>query len=137
VVAVALVGGGLRADDVKKDEKKDELKLAGVWVKEVDSLPLQFDFSKKDVLVVTVGTNENGLVINSKLTVDKDNKVTAKATKIETKGDFPIKLRDDYEFSFKIKIDGKTAKISDFTANEHEEQGKGAVEGEYTKKEDK
>jgi hypothetical protein len=141
-VAVALLGGYGFADDKKPvedkpAEKKDEKKLSGVWMKEADGLTLIFDFTKKDELVMTVAAGENGLLITSKLTTDKDGRVKAKATKVETKGEFPVKLMDDYECSFNIVIDGKTAKISDFKASEHEEQGKGAVEGDYTKQEKK
>lgn len=130
--AVALAAGCLTADDKKPADKKDETKLAGVWVREVDGLELKMDFSKKDVLVVTAGQGDNALVITSKLTVEKDGKIKAKATKVEVKGEFPVRVADDYEFGFKIKIDGKKATVSDYTASENEEQAKGAVEGEYT-----
>ncbi len=135
VAVVALLGGVMLADD-KKEDKKD-VKPEGVWTKEADQITLTLDFSKADVLVVTAAIGDNALVITSKTTVEKDGTVKAKMTKSEVKGDFPFKPMDGYEFSFKIKIDGKKATISDYTANEGEEQGKNAVEGEYAKKEKK
>lgn len=135
--AVALVGGLGFADDKKPAEKKPDLKLGGVWVKQVEGAELTFDFTTKDQLKVTVSAGEAALIINTKLTADKDGKITAKASKIETKGEFPFQPREDYEFSFKIKVDGMTASVSDFTSNENEEQGKQVVEGDYEKKGDK
>jgi hypothetical protein len=141
-LVLALLGGINLADDKKPDEnkaevKKDEVKLAGIWNKEVEGLNLQFDFTTKDVLTLKAGAGENGLIITTKTSVDKDGRITAKSTKVEIKGEFPVKPSDKYEFSFKLKVDGKKATISDFKANENEEEAKHAVEGEYTLKEDK
>ncbi len=135
-VAVAALLGGVSLADDKKEDKKAQ-KLEGVWTKEVEQINLTLDFSKADVLVVTAAIGDNALVITTKTTVEKDGTVKAKMTKSEVKGDFPFKPMDGYEFSFKIKMDGKKATISDYTANEGEEQGKHAVEGEYAKKEKK
>jgi hypothetical protein len=135
-VAVAALLGGVSLADDKKEDKKAQ-KLDGVWTKEVEQINLTLDFSKADVLVVTAAIGDNALVITTKTTVEKDGTVKAKMTKSEVKGDFPFKPMDGYEFSFKIKMDGKKATISDYTANEGEEQGKHAVEGEYAKKEKK
>jgi hypothetical protein len=135
LAAVALLGGGLIADE-KKEPKKDATPT-GVWMKESDGLTLILDFTKADVLTVTVAAGENSLIITNKMTVEKDGTIKGKMTKSETKGEFPVMLKDGYEMSFKFKVDGKTAKLSDFTASEHEEQGKGATEGEYSLQEKK
>ena len=138
LAAVALFGGwALAADDKKPDEKKADAPT-GVWVKKTEEgLTLQMDFTKKDVLVVTATVGENKLTITTALTAGKDGLWTAKATKSETKGDFPFTPTDKYEFSFKVKVEKDKATISDYTANEHEEEAKGVVQGEYKKKEDK
>lgn len=142
-VAVALLGGVGFADDKKPVEKKDskeapkEVALTGVWMKEADGMSIIMDFTKKDVLVLTVAAGESGLIVTSKLTAEKDGRVKAKATKVEKKGDFPVTVADDYECSFKLVVDGKTAKLSDYKASEHEEQAKGAMEGEYAKQDKK
>jgi len=128
----------IKAED-KKDEKKDEAKgPSGIWTKDLDGgATVKLDFTKKDTVLVIVSIGEAKLTITSDLTVDKDGKYTAKAKKVEKKGDFPVDLKDKYECGFKLKIDGKTAKLSDFTANDHEEEGKGAMEGEYKQADDK
>ena len=126
------------AEDKKVEEKKDEVKLAGSWEREADGVKISFDFTKKDNVLVKVILGDDSLTIKAKVTVEKDGKVKAKATKIEGTGAFKDALKDDYEFSFKIKIDEKKkATISDYTANDKEEQGKQVVEGDYKPKEDK
>lgn len=70
-------------------------------------------------------------------TVDKDGLLKAKMTKKTLKGDFPIELKDGFTFQFKLKVVKDVATVSDYDASEHAEAGKGAVEGEYKKKEDK
>ncbi|MCU0704678.1 MAG: hypothetical protein MUF18_11940 [Fimbriiglobus sp.] len=145
LVTVALVGGWAMAEDKKpadkpvarKDDKKTDAP-SGVWTRKTDEgLTLQLDFSKKEELVVTVAVEDNKLTITTKLSEGKDGKWTAKATKVVKNGDFPVEISDKYEFSFKLKVEKDKATLSDFDANEHAEQGKHAVEGEYKKKEDK
>ncbi len=139
LVAVVLVGGWAFAVDEKKpaEEKKADAPT-GVWMKKTDEgLTLQLDFTKKDVLVVTASVEDKKLIMTTALTAGKDGKWTAKLTKAETKGDFPFTPTDKYEFSFKVKVEKDKATLSDYSANEHEEEAKGVVEGEYKKKEDK
>jgi hypothetical protein len=138
LVAVALVGGWAVADDKKPADEKKADAPTGVWTKKTDEgLTLDLDFTKKDVLVVTAKVEDRKLIITTKLTAGKDGRWTAKATKIENKNDFPVTPKDDYEFSFKLTVEKATAKVSDFTANENQEESKPAVEGEYEKKGDK
>ncbi len=139
LAAVALLGGwALAADDKKPADDKKGDAPTGVWVKKTDEgMTLQMDFTKKDVLVVTASVEDKKLVITTALTAGKDGLWTAKATKSENKGDFPFTPTDKYEFSFKVKVEKGKATISDYTANEHEEEAKGVVQGEYKKKEDK
>jgi hypothetical protein len=141
LVAVVLLGGFAPAEDKKADDKKaDDKKGApsGVWTKKTDEgLTLQLDFTKKDTLLVTNSVDDKQLIITCKLSVDKDGKYTATATKVENKNDFPVTVSDKFEMTFKLKVEKDKATVSDFGANEHEEQAKGVVEGEYKKNEDK
>jgi hypothetical protein len=138
LVAVLLVGGWAVAEDKKPADDKKADAPTGVWVKKTDEgLTLQLDFTTKDVLVTTVTVEDKKLVITSKLTAGKDGKWTAKATKVENKNDFPVTPKDEYEFSFKLKVGKDTVKVSDFEANENNEEAKPVVEGEYKRREDK
>lgn len=134
LLAVAFAGlGAARAED-KKDDKA---KPTGVWSKEADGLKLTFDFSKADVLVLVAGAGENSLTVTGKYTVEKNGLIKVTSNKIEVKGEFPVKPKDGYTFEFKLKADGKTAKVTDFDANEHADEARSAVEGEYAKEEKK
>jgi len=148
LVTVVLVGGWAFAQDkkplekVEKEEKKADDKKAeaptGVWTKKTDEgLTLQLDFSKKDTLVATNMIEDKKLIITCKLTVDKDGKWKATTTKVENKDDFPVTVSDKFEMTFKLKVEKDKLTVSDFGSNEHEEQAKSVVEGEYKKKEDK
>ena len=141
VAAVLFVGGYASAADEKKpdDKKPDEKGLpTGVWSKKTEEgLTIQLDFTTKDTLVVTNMVGDKKLIITCKLTADKDGKLKATATKVENKDDFPVTVSDKFEFSFKMKVEKDKATMSDFKANEHEDEAKGVVEGEYKKKEDK
>ena len=128
--------GSSRAED-KKDPKDGKGKPTGVWSKEADGVKLTFDFGKADAVIVTAAAGENALVLTCKYTVEKDGLIKATTTKIEVKGEFPVKPKDGYNFEFKLKADGKTAKITDFDASEDADKAKGVVEGEYAKEEKK
>ena len=128
--------GSIRAED-GKDPKADKAKPTGVWVKEADGLKLSFDFGKADIVVVTAAMGESALILTCKYTVEKDGLIKAKTTGIDVKGEFPLKPKDDYSFEFKLKADGKTAKLTDFDASEEADKAKGVVEGEYAKEEKK
>jgi hypothetical protein len=143
LLATMFVALPLLAED-KKEEKKEEKKEdkkdvpTGQWTREIEGgAELKLDFTKKDEMKMTVSANGASLLIEAKYKLEKDGTVKATATKVEKMGDFPVDIKKDFECSFKIKIDGKTAKVSDYTANDSEEQGKHAVEGEYKKVEDK
>ena len=143
LAAVALLGGwALAADDKKADPKPAEEKKAdaptGVWEKTTDEgLTLRMDFSKKDTLVVTAQVEDKKVVMTTALTAGKDGKWTAKLSKAESKNDFPFVPSDKYEFSFKVKAGKDTITLSDYEANEHQDEAKGVVEGEYKKVEAK
>jgi hypothetical protein len=141
LVAVALVGGWAVAEDKKEEKKADDKKAAaptGLWTKKTDEgLTLQLDFTTKDTLVVTNSIDDKKLVITCKLAADKDGKWKATATKVENTNEFPVTVSDKFEMTFKLKVEKDKATVSDFGCNEHEDQAKGVVEGEYTKKEDK
>ena len=143
LLVVTFVAMPLLAEDkkeVKKEDKKEEKKDAptGQWTREIEGgAELKLDFTKKDELKITIAAGDAGLVISTKIKVEKDGTIKATTTGVEKKGDFPVDIKKDFACSFKIKIDGKTAKVTDYTANENEDQGKHAVEGEYKKVEDK
>ncbi len=128
--------GAARAED-KKAPENDKAKPTGVWAKESEGLTLTFDFTKADVVTVIAAAGENSLTINGKYTVDKNGLIKIKTTKIEVKGEFPVKPKEGYTLEFKFKIDGKTAKLTDFAASEDADQARGVVEGEYTKQDEK
>ncbi len=138
LLALALTAGlgSIRAED-KKDQKDDKAKPAGVWFKEAEGLKLTFDFTKADVLVLVAAHGENSLTVTGKYTVDKDGLIKVTSEKIDVKGEFPVKPKDGYTFQFKLKADGKTAKLSEFDANENADEARPAVEGEYAKVEKK
>lgn len=143
LLVASFVALPLVAED-KKEEKKEEKKEdksdapTGQWSREIESgAELKLDFTKKDELKMTIAAGDAGLVITAKIKIEKDGTIKATTTSVEKKGDFPVEVKKGFECSFKIKIDGKKAKVSDYTANENEDQGKHAVEGEYKKVEDK
>jgi hypothetical protein len=133
LVAVLVVGSALGADDKKDD--KDKPKLSGTWVREVEGFEVKFQFPKADQLKVTVMTGGNGAVVTAKYETDKDGVIKATVTEVEEKGEFPAKPAKGFEFSFKFKIDGKKASLSDFDGKDAE-NAKPVVEGEYQKKDD-
>ena len=92
--------------------------------------------TRADVEEFRVGeTAGNGAVVKAKYTVDKDGVIKAKVTDVEEKGEFPAKPAVGFEFSFKFKIDGKTAKLTDFDGKDTE-NAKPVVEGDYEQKKD-
>jgi len=132
LAAAAAFGLFVTADD-KKDDKKDQ-PLKGAWVKELDQGgKLTFDFKTKDQLIVTADLGDNGCTLTCKYEADKDGKFKAKVTESKEKGDFPNKPPVGYEFKGTLKVDGDTAKLTDFDA-ENADQVRAIVEGEYKKK---
>ncbi len=131
LLAVAVVAGLAVAADEKKDDKAV---LKGTWTKEVNGVTIELKFPKDGELVVAAAAGDNGVTVDCKYTVEKDGtiKATVKGTK-ET-GSFPQKPKDGAEFSFKIKIDGKTAKLSNFESKDLEGANE-VMEGEYSSKE--
>src|SRR5262249_30859460 len=124
--ALALLAGTVVADD-KKDKDKGT-----TWTRESNRIDLTFLFTK-DTLTATVMSGENGFVATCKITTDKDGVVKAKITKVEEKGKFPNLPKAGIEFSFKWKVNGDTAELSDLKGDDVED-AKGIVEGEYKKK---
>ena len=130
LLAVAVVAGLAVAADEKKEDKPA---LKGAWTKETNGVTVEVRFPKDGEVVFVAAAGENGVTVNCKYTREKDG--TIKATVKDTKetGSFPQKPKDGAEFSFKIKIDGKTAKLTDFESKDLD-GAKDAVEGEYTSK---
>ena len=115
------------------EDKKEAPKLSGSWAREADGTEIKFTFKEK-TLEVSVKNGDNGMTATADYTIDKDSVLKAKVTKVEEKGSFPAKPNEGFEFSFKITIKDKKAKIEDFKS-EHE-GAKDVVEGEYEKKVD-
>jgi len=131
LLAVAVAAGFAVAADEKKEDKAV---LKGTWTKETNDLTVDVKFGKEGELAFVATAGDNGVTVNCKYTVEKDGTIKAKVKSTEEKGSFPAKPKDDSEFTFKFKIDGKSAKLSDFEAKDLD-GGKEAVEGEYSSKE--
>ncbi len=111
----------------------DEKKAAPTWIREANDLVITYQFGK-DTLKVTAMHGDDGAVFNCKTKIDKDGVVTATVTDATEKGNFPPTPKKGFEFSFKWKVDGDTATLSDFKWEGLPEDAKGVVEGEYKKK---
>jgi hypothetical protein len=136
-VACALFGvlvlGPVASADDKKDDKAT--KPTGTWVREAEGFEVKFAFVKDGEMKITVMTGGNGAIVKAKYSVEKDGTIKGTVTDVEEKGEFPAKPPKGLEFSFKFKVDGKKAKLTDFTA-ENAENAKPVVEGEYEQKKD-
>jgi hypothetical protein len=126
VVALSVLGGLSVAQD-KKDKDKP-----AIWERESSGVNLTFEFTK-DTLKGTVLSGDNGFIATGKMTIDKDGLVKVKITEVEEKGNFPNKPAVGLEFSFKWKVDGDKAELSDLKGDGVED-AKSIVEGEYKKK---
>jgi len=135
----ALLFAAFIAAPVLADDKKNAEKAAptGIWAKEHNGANIRMNFAKKDELTMTVEAGDASLTIVMNLKEDKDGAIKATTAKVTKTGDFPVDVKKDFECSFKFKIDGKTAKLSDLKANDNEDQTKDALEGTYEKAEDK
>ena len=119
----------------KKDEPKD-YPLKGRWVKDVEGFELMFDFKTKDQLILKAAAGGNGVIITCKYTLDeKESRVSAEVTEVKEEGDFPAKPPKGYKFKcvFKLDKEKKTAKLSDYEA-ENADEVKAVIEGEYKAK---
>jgi hypothetical protein len=126
--ALALLATTVAAEDKKEKDKSD----VTTWTRETNGVDLTFEFTK-DTLKGTVLIGENGFVAKAKITVDKEGVVKAKITDVEEKGKFPGLPKVGLEFSFKWKVTGDKAELTDLKGDEVEE-AKPIVEGEYKKK---
>jgi hypothetical protein len=134
--AAALAAAALTLPAVAEDKKDDkDQPIKGAWVRETDGPKLTFDFQTKDKLVITAAAGDNKVTVTCKYTADKDGKVKATVTDVEEAGTFEGKPAKGYEFTCTFKVDGKTATLSDFKAD-NADQVKGVVEGEYKAKKD-
>jgi hypothetical protein len=125
--ALALLLGPVAAQD-KKDKDK-----APVWERESNGLELKFEFIGKDMLKLSAFNGENGAIVTCKTTTDKDGVVKAVVTEAVEKGNFPPTPKKGFEFSFKWKVDGDKATLSDLKG-EGLDDAKPIIEGEYKKK---
>jgi hypothetical protein len=121
-LALAVLSGSAAAQDKKTT----------AWERETNGIELIFEFGK-DTLKVSAMQGENGTVFSCKTTTDKDGVVKATVTESTEKGNFPPTPKKGFEFSFKWKVEGDRATVSEFKW-EGLEEAKDIVEGEYKKK---
>jgi len=126
-IALALVVVPAAAQDKKKE------KPASTWVREANDLVITYEFGK-DTLKVTAFHGDDGAIFTCKTKIDKEGVVMATVTEATEKGNFPPTPKKGFEFSFKWKVSGDTATLSDFKWEGLPEDAKGVVEGEYKKK---
>jgi hypothetical protein len=123
---VALLG------TVAAQDKKDTKEKYVSWERDANGLDLKLDVGK-ETLKISASSGDNGVIATCKMIVDKSGKVMAKITKVEEKGNFPAKPKVGLEFSFKWKVNGDTATLSDLEGDEVQE-AKAVLEGDYKKK---
>jgi len=131
---VSFTALGLTED--KKEDKKDEVPLKGRWVKEADGIEILFEFKTKTELILKASAGGNGIIITCKYTLDeKESRVSAEVTEVKEEGEFPAKPPKGYKFKcvFKLDKEKKTAKLSDYEA-ENADEVKPILEGEYKAK---
>lgn len=127
-LAVVFALGTVTQADDKKAEGKSKLK--GTWVREAEGLEIKIAFVKADEMTISVTAGDNGLKVTGSYKVEKDGTIKGTIKNVEEKGEFPSKPEKGQEFSFKFKIDGKKASLSDFEAGD-DEGAKTVMEGDY------
>lgn len=121
----ALAFGIFSAASIAADEKP-----SGKWIRSVEGIEITFDFGK-DAIIITVQAGDSTINVTNSYTKDADGTYKLKITKVDEKGNFPDKPAVGLETSFKWKVDGKKATLSDFKGVD---EAKGALEGEYAAK---
>jgi hypothetical protein len=101
------------------------------WEREVNDIALKLDFAKEK-LSIAAFNGDNGVIAKCKVTIE-DGVVKAEVTDVEEKGTFPAKPKVGLKFSFKWKVEGSTATLSDLKGDEVDD-AKGVLEGEWKKK---
>ena len=81
----------------------------------------------------TMNDGNDGCVLDAKYTLGEDGIVKCEVTSFEKKGNFPVEKEKGYTFSFKTKIDGKIAKLTDFDGKDIDDGAKAVLEGDYEK----
>lgn len=122
--ALALLVGTVSAED------KD--KTTTTWEREANGLDLKFEMGK-DTLKLSVFNGDNGFNATCTTKTDKDGVVKVTVKESKEKGNFPQTPKAGFEFSFKWKVNGDKAELSDLKG-EGLDDAKGLVEGEYKKK---
>lgn len=106
----------------------------GIWTREAEGFNLRFTFKNKE-LTILAKTDEASVTVKCKIEIDSEGVIKATVTEASSKGDFPEVPKVDSEMQFKFKVDGKKAKLSEFTGKDLE-HAKPIVEGEYESKVD-
>lgn len=112
-------------------EKKQKDKPGAVWKRDSTDIDLSFQFGK-NTLMLKAFNGENGAIVSCKTKTGKDGVITATVTKAVEKGTFPATPKVGFEFSFKWKVDGDKAVLSDLKG-EGLDDAKAIIEGDYKK----
>jgi hypothetical protein len=133
IVAMMVLGGTAWAED-KKAAPAAPAKPSGQWAHDSDSVEIVLNFQKDD-LKLTAKLGDASVTVTCKWEMDKEGTIKATVTDVIVKGDFPEVPKKGIEMSFKFKVDGKKAKLSDFKSKDLD-VAKPVMEGEYIPKAD-
>jgi hypothetical protein len=102
------------------------------WAREAGDVNIKMEIGK-DTIKLHVYHENDGVVVTCRTTALKDGVMKAKITGVEEKGSFPAKPKEGLEFTFKWKVDGEKATLSELKGDDVE-VAKPVLEGEYKKK---
>lgn len=122
------------AASLAQAEDKAPALPTGSWTREAEGFNLRFTFNK-DELTIIAKADQASVTVKCKIEINNEGIIKATVKEASSKGDFPEVPKVDSEMQFKFKIDGKKAKLSDFTGKDLE-HAKPIVEGEYESKAD-
>jgi hypothetical protein len=123
-IAVLFAFGSVATAEDKKPE--------GTWGKKAEGFDIKVTFKKGDMLTFVMDNGNDKMELEAKCTFEKENVIKCKTTKYTKTGNGPD-IKEGFEFSFKFKVDGKKAKMSDIEAEGVDEGGKQLVGGDYEK----
>lgn len=132
---VRLVTGGFALALFACTVSAEDKPATTTWEREANGIDLKFEMGK-DTMKASVFNGENGFNATCSIKTDKDGVVKVTVKEVKEKGNFPATPKVGFEFSFKWKVDGDKAELSDLKG-EGLDDAKGLVEGEYKKKKKK
>jgi hypothetical protein len=129
-VCTLLVGGSFILPAAADDPAKDK-PLMGNFTCKAGDLDLKIEFKKDNVMDYHVSVGNDGCIMTSKYTREKDGTYKFVLTHFEKKGDFPASKDKGYQFRFKVEVKDKKIVVSDLDGDDINADQKQAVEGEY------